>query len=408
MTPNHSLNLRDNGVHAVVSRLARTLGIAMPPYNWTCHSCEAVNAPALDVCSACGFPALAQGRDIEAAKSSRAAGRPISPDSFTDLRSPLRRWIDSALKSEVRIATLALALATLGVVAVSWDKYSSADFIDGIRVEAHGMLLDIVVIGIFILWLNLKRQESERLLRYEEEIDDFREWKSEEASYRIAGRIRRLNAAGRESAFLSRCHLRRAILPGIRLSNTPMHQVDLGEANLRSATLDHVNLDTAFLGYSDLRGARITRSNLVRARLVHCKADGASFRGSNLRKAAFNGARLRGSDFRECDLTDSIFDGADLGGADLRDAKGLTAAALSRSHSLSYTRFDAELLAALKALCPDLLTKNRRETKFQPRPRDAMPNPSLKRSANGKPPGPASGEVNSPQAGPGGSPSSPA
>ena len=38
----------------------------------------------------------------------------------------------------------------------------------------------------------------------------------------------------------------------------------------------------------------------------------------------------------------------------------------------------------------------------------ALPNPSLKRSANGRPPGPVCGEVHSPQPGPGVLPSSPA
>ena len=38
----------------------------------------------------------------------------------------------------------------------------------------------------------------------------------------------------------------------------------------------------------------------------------------------------------------------------------------------------------------------------------ALPNPSLKRSANGRPPGPVCGEVHSPQPGPGFLPSSPA
>jgi hypothetical protein len=41
-------------------------------------------------------------------------------------------------------------------------------------------------------------------------------------------------------------------------------------------------------------------------------------------------------------------------------------------------------------------------------PHELMPNPSLKRSANGRPPGPDYGEDNSPQPGPGALPLSPA
>lgn len=341
----------------------------MPPYNWTCHVCERSNLAAKEVCATCGFPWEADGRDIETARKKRNAGFQASPRLLKDSPNVVRRFSGFVLASEIRIALAALFGTALLVIVTSWEKYSDPSFVDGIRVESHGMLLDIAVIGIFILWLNLRRQEAERLRRFDEEIDDFREWKSEEASYRIAGRVRKLNAAGRNYAVLSRCHLRRANLPRIQLSDAPMHQVDLGEANLKGAKLSNVDLDTAFLGYSDLRGASITGSNLTRARLVYCKADGANFQKSVFRKAVFNGARLRGADFRGCDLDGSIFDGADLGGADLRLTTGITVEMLARAHSLSYTRFDATLLAALKLHCPDLLVTNRKHSRFQPKAR---------------------------------------
>lgn len=339
----------------------------MLSYDWTCHVCMQTNIAGEEVCKACKFPAIADGYRIQRAQSGRSAGRTISPVILADTRSVSRWIVDYILASEVRIAAAALAIAFVVVVALSWGRYSDAQFIDGIHVEAHGMLLDILVIGIFILWLNLKRAESERTRRYEEEIDDYREWNSDEASHRIAGNIRRLNAIGKTHIFLSRCYLRRANLREVKLLRCPMHQVDLGESNLRNAVLNDVNLDTAFLGYSDMRGASIIQSDLTRARLVHVKAHGTNFRGSIFRKAAFNGALLRGADFRDCKLHDCNFDGADLGGADLRNAEGLKLESLARAHSLSYARFDPEVLTALESLCPELLTKNRRQTKLPPK-----------------------------------------
>ncbi len=35
-----------------------------PSYQWACHRCGATNAPGLDVCRACGFPAVASANEI--------------------------------------------------------------------------------------------------------------------------------------------------------------------------------------------------------------------------------------------------------------------------------------------------------------------------------------------------------
>lgn len=358
----------------------------MPLYNWTCHVCTKENLAPIEICVECSFPASAEGRQILKARQQRGGRSLVATYQGSEVgrarldRVPRQRRVEEisicrtsdfgnvinfVLASEVRIAALALLAAAILVVSNSWGKYTNAEFVDGIRVEAHGMLLDLLVIGIFILWLNLKRSEAERVRRYEEEIDDLREWKSDDASYRIAARIRRLNGAGKVVIFLSRCYLRKANLREIILVNSAMQQVDLGESNLRNAKLSNVDLDTAFMGYSDMRGAEIVRSNLTRSRLVHSKADGAIFRGSVFRKASLHGARFRGANFQDCDFDRCIFDGADLSGADFRNARGLSAIALSRAFSLSYARFDEQLLDSLKVHCPQLLAM-RRGSKFAP------------------------------------------
>lgn len=39
----------------------------MPAYAWTCHSCKASNLSGTEACSACGFPAVANGAAIQEA-----------------------------------------------------------------------------------------------------------------------------------------------------------------------------------------------------------------------------------------------------------------------------------------------------------------------------------------------------
>lgn len=92
--------------------------------------------------------------------------------------------------------------------------------------------------------------------RYKEEIEDFRNWKSAEASYRIIGNIKRLNRIGVSDINLSGCYLREMDLSGLDLRNANLTDTDLQDVNLKSV---------------DLRGASgVTIENLGKAKTLFC------------------------------------------------------------------------------------------------------------------------------------------
>lgn len=288
------------------------------------------------------------------------------------LRQRVGIALDALLQSELRIAAFTVGVLGLAVVAISWPWYSDRDFIGNLLAGAHGTILDILIIGLFILWLNRVRDRRERAVRYMEEIEDFREWSSPEAAHRIAGCIRRLNSLGVSRLVLSRCFLRDTDLRECRLANSAMHRADLGGARLRGADLSHCNLDTAFLGHSDLRSANLLGATLTRARMMYAKANGACFRRAVLSRANLRQSVVRGADFRDTDLAGVDFLGADLDGADLRGARNVCAADLLKAKSLAYARIDEGLADALAALRPELIDRH-----------PASPDPIIRRGPRG-------------------------
>lgn len=154
---------------------------------------------------------------------------------------------------------------------------SDGEFWKGILVEAHGMLFDIAIIGVLILWLNKKGEKRLEIQRYKDEIDDFRYWKSEEAMHRIVGNIRRLNKKGVSSIHLNECYLKNANLSGVTLQG----------AYLVNATLNGAILFSTNLRYADLRNANFIDANLHTA----------DFREADLRLALFNSKTIFPNDF---------------------------------------------------------------------------------------------------------------
>jgi BTB/POZ domain-containing protein KCTD9 len=240
-------------------------------------------------------------------------------------------WAWAALTTNpLRTAFAAFILATAVVVGLTVgffythkltiDFYTyDRNFLQNILVEAHGMLLDILVIGIFILWLNRLGEKRLEIRRYREEIDDFRGWDSDEAGYRIAGNVRRLNRNGITKIELGQCHLVQVNLIG----------ADLRGANLSGANLNGAHLNGAHLLLANLNGAILSGVDLSRAHLSRAPLSGADLSGADL-----SGAILSGADLSGADLSGAILSGAILSGAILRGAN-LSGAHLSYAH-LSY------------------------------------------------------------------------
>jgi uncharacterized protein YjbI with pentapeptide repeats len=269
-----------------------------------------------------------------------------------------------------------VALVVVGIIVISLSfKFYLSDvesFYENFLVEAHGMLLDIIIFGLLFTFINLSRSKKLEIQRFKEEIDDFRHWTELVASYRIAGILRRLNKYKIDNLDLSDCYLKDAQLEKIYLKSATLEKAnlegaDLGYADLQDANLKIANLQGADLRISNLQGADLKLANLQGAnlRIVNFRSanlfsanlKGADLRSANLQNADLSSANLQDTDLSSADLRSADLRSAKLQGADLRNAK-LRGADL-RSTNLQDVKLgaDSSLLDFNKdaSLKPDLL-----------------------------------------------------
>lgn len=154
----------------------------------------------------------------------------------------------------------------------TWGLYNS-NFWENVLVEAHGMLLDILVIGIFILWLDVIGKKQLTIERYKEEIDDFRGLKAQEVAYRIAGNIKRLNKLGITELNLENCYLTKTNLDNCVLTCSSLKGANLDETLFRGANLKKVNFFAAEMNRTNLCGANLEESNLIAVNLENVLID---------------------------------------------------------------------------------------------------------------------------------------
>ncbi len=234
---------------------------------------------------------------------------------------------------------------------------SVVGFGKNVLVEAHGMLFDILVFGVLILWFHERGKKQIVNQRYEDEIDDFRGWESPEAAHRIRGNIKRLNRNGITRINLTNCYLEDINLMGATLQKALLTEAVLSEANVEKASFQQADLMSAEFvkancWHTDFRQASLRHANLHGASCVR-----SDFRASDLRMARLNLADMRDAKFQGADLDSATFFETDLGRANLYGVKNLTAEQLSTARSLYEAKLDSELMEQVKKKRPELFEK---------------------------------------------------
>ncbi|MGI9543095.1 MAG: pentapeptide repeat-containing protein [Cyclobacteriaceae bacterium] len=254
---------------------------------------------------------------------------------------------------------MVLILLSIVVVGLSINHYLNnfATFFQQILVEAHGMLFDVAIIGILIFWLNKIGEQRLRIKTYQDEIDDFRLWESDEAAFRTVGNIKRLNQhkiydINLVNCYLSKTNLSHVVLSGSNINSCNLSHANLVGANLEGARLNQTNLENAQCNKVNFKNSYASGANFRDAVLIK-----TNFENAFLIKADFQNAFLMEADLRGCHLTGAHFKNANLYKADLREVEGLNLKSLCKAKTLYLAKFDKEVTEKLKAMHPELLGK---------------------------------------------------
>ncbi len=275
------------------------------------------------------------------------------------LKNIVEEKIKSITKKPILTSVIVLLFLTILVVGLSLPYYldNFRDFFKEVLAEAHGMLFDIAIIGILIYWLRENGEKQLRIKMYKDEIDDFRQWESEEAAFRTVGNIKRLNRHKITEINLVNCHM----------TKTNMSHVDLTGSNLNSSNFSHANAIEC-----NFSGTRANQTNFENAKMNQANFEGAFASGANFKdtflikanfknafliKSDFTNAYLMEADLSNCHLTGASFDEASLYKANLKGAEGITADQLKNVKTLYLAELDEDIKSEIQEKYPQLLGK---------------------------------------------------
>lgn len=188
-------------------------------------------------------------------------------------------------------AVIAALLVLLLWILSGWYGGAPGEILRGFYIEAGGAVMDIVVFGIVIAWLAYRRDQDQEITRQMELIDDYKKWDSDEARYRIAGAIRRLNKLNRtdidfSGIEMSEFRFRWLEIESIRGST--FYDGSLGSDRSILTNVDFSEVDCRDVVFSKISPLPIIQFPGRSATFTDCK-----FRSARLQGAVFRGAYLK-------------------------------------------------------------------------------------------------------------------
>ncbi len=150
-----------------------------------------------------------------------------------------------------------------------------------------------IIIAIMILiistYFQIKKEDNRipnLIQSYHNEIDDFRYWNSQEATYRILGNIKRLGNLKEDNFNLSNCYLKSITLENIKFKDSDLSFINLTYASLRDCTFENV----------DFTGAQFSKANIIRCKFINCKLNRVNYVDTTIMNCDLEGSDLTSFD----------------------------------------------------------------------------------------------------------------
>lgn len=170
---------------------------------------------------------------------------------------------------------LSLSVFIFTYIETNYDKL----ILEGILVELHGTIFDILILGVIIIWLETIREKRKFKKYLMDEVETLKNWQSDEAGFRIAASIRKLSQLNNNSI--------------INLTGAVLRKVDLQNLDLRKFSFEFCDLSGSNLSGSDLEKVNLSRTICINTIFRSSNLSDANFRNSLIKNANFSKAKLR-------------------------------------------------------------------------------------------------------------------
>ncbi len=165
------------------------------------------------------------------------------------------------------ISWFVLSLITIAaiIIILPWTinkSYTYDKIVESIYPEIYGLLFDVILFGIIISIYQIATDRKKAIEDERDQIDDFRGWKSDEASHRILGSVKRLQRLKVFSVDLSSCWFKEITLQDLCFADSNMTGLFLFETKIYNTTFHNIKSNIIHCRDSRISGCSFQKGKI--------------------------------------------------------------------------------------------------------------------------------------------------
>lgn len=244
-----------------------------------------------------------------------------------------------------------LVLCTIGYkkipILFKYSLLGEESFYFGLITNLFSSAVDFLVFSFVLYFLLEKHDRIEKIRLYKDNIDDCRFLFNEEAAFKNAANIKRLQTLDENSLDLSKCTLQNTKIKKITLIDSRLMGACLDNTNFESSTFTNVNFKGASATNSSWNKVKIMRGNFKNFNFSNGQMIGAEISNGNFSKSNLAFSDFKAAKFINCDFLEANLQECNMERADLRSAFNLTVSQLLQCKSIKYAYLEASLEALI-------------------------------------------------------------
>ena len=168
-----------------------------------------------------------------------------------------------AIISWFGVALVLIVLIIIILPKTIGANYKYEDIVEKIYSEIYGLLFDVILFGIIISIYHILTERIKSIEDEIEQIDDFRGWKSNEASHRILGSIKRLQRLNVYKIDLSNCCFKEITLQDLFFKDSKMTGLVLFNTQIFNTTFQNIKSNIVHCRDSKIDGCSFEKGKII-------------------------------------------------------------------------------------------------------------------------------------------------
>lgn len=230
----------------------------------------------------------------------------------------------------------------------------SKEFWENLLVEAHGMVIELFIVGVLVISLDSRREKHNEIARLKEDLNDYAMLDFPEINVKKQGHLKRLHDAGIYTINIQNLILNELHLNKIKITDSKMIGLKIISGSLSNSSFLDVMMRSSNFEKSVIKNTNFEKCNLYKAKFKDSRCRGMSLRNSSVVSVDFTNCDLQSAIFVGADIANAIFIGANLKQASFLHAKNINIHELAKANCLDYISLPSEHMEELKKIRPDM------------------------------------------------------